>query len=86
MMPDQSPLSEADPKSLDDLYTADPLTLTDNDVDKLVDDLREKKALWENEDATAQSQGRARRPKEYKAAPPKGQLDLNSLGLGKSKE
>jgi len=85
-MAEESPLSEADPKSLDDLYVADPLALTDNDVDKIVDDLRQKKALWESEDAAAQSQGRARHPKEYKAPPPKGQLNLGSLGLGKSKE
>ncbi len=85
-MSDQSPLSEADPRSLDDLYAADPLSLTDNDVDKIVADLREKRALWESEDAAAQSQGRARRPKEYKSAPPKGQLNLKDLGIGKVKE
>ena len=83
---DENPLSEADPRSLDDLYAADPLTLTDNDVDKIVADFRKKRALWESEDAAAQSQGRARRPKEYKAAPPKGQLSLENLGIGKVKE
>lgn len=82
MQPD-SPLGEADPHSLDNLYAGDPLSLTDADVDKIVDDLRKKKALWEIEDAAAQSQGRARRPKAYKSAPPKGQLDLSDLGLGK---
>lgn len=81
-MPD-SPLSEADPRSLDDLYAADPLSLTDDDVDKIVSDLRQKRALWATEDAEAQSQGRARRPKAYKSAPPKGQMDLSDLGLGK---
>jgi len=85
-MPPENPLSEADPRSLDDLYAADPLSLTDNDVDKIVADLRQKRALWQREDAAAQAQGRARRPKEYKAAPPKGQLDLAGLGLGKKKE
>ena len=78
-----SPLSEADPRSLDDLFAADPLTLTDADVDKISADLRHKRALWEKEDKEAQQQGRARRPKAYKAAPPKGQLDLTSLGIGK---
>ncbi len=85
-MPEESPLSEADPKSLDDLYAADPLTLTDDDVDKIVADLRQKRALWASEDAAAQSQGRARRPKTYKSPPPKGQLSLGDLGIGKSKE
>ena len=86
MTENKSPLEEADPRSLDDLYAADPLSLTDDDVDKIVADLRQKRALWASEDAAAQSQGRARRPKEYKAAPPKGQLSLGGLGLGKIKE
>ncbi len=85
-MPEESPLSEADPKSLDDLYAADPLNLTDDDVDKIVADLRQKRALWASEDAAAQAQGRSRKPKVYKAAPPKGQLSLAGLGLGKVKE
>ncbi len=81
-----NPLGEADPRSLDDLYAADPLSLTDSDVDKIVADLRQKRDLWQTEDAAAQSQGRARKPKAYKSAPPKGQLNLASLGLGKVKE
>lgn len=80
-MPEESPLSEANPRSLDDLYSADPLSLTDDDVDKITNDLRQKRSLWEKEDAAAQAQGRARRPKEYKSAPPKGQLSLDALGI-----
>ena len=80
-MTKESPLSEANPKSLDDLYVADPLSLTDDDVDRIVSDLRQKKVLWEKEDAEAQSQGRKRRPKEYKSPPPKGQLSLDVLGI-----
>ena len=85
-MTQQSPLNEADPRSLDDLYAADPLSLTDDDVDKIVKDLREKRALWEKEDKEAQAQGRARRPKVYKSPPPKGQLSLDSLGIPEQKE
>ena len=85
-MSPESPLSEADPRSLDDLYAADPLSLIDDNVDKIVADFRQKRALWASEDAAAKSQGRARRPKEYKSAPPKGQLDLGGLGIGKNKE
>ena len=85
-MPEKSPLSKADPKYLDDLYTADPLTLTDDDVDKITADLRQKRSLWATEEAEAQSQGRRRKPKAYKAPPPKGQLKLDDLGIGKPKE
>lgn len=74
-------LNTTDPKSLDDLYNADPLSLTNEDVDRITADLREKRALWAKEDAGAKSQGRARRPKAYKAPVPKGQLSLDDLGL-----
>ena len=85
-MPEKSPLSEAEPKSLDDLYTADTLSLTDDDVDKITADLRQKRSLWATEEAEAQSQGRRRKPKAYKTPPPKGQLKLGDLGIGKLKE
>jgi len=85
-MSKESPLTEADPRSLDDLYAADPLGLTNDDVDKIVSDLRQKRALWENEDKEAQAQGRARRPKTYKEPPPKGQLSLDSLGIPEQKK
>ncbi len=85
-MQPENPLSEADPRSLDDLYSSDPLSLTDDDVDKIVADLRQKRALWATEDAAAQAQGRTRKPKAYKSAPPKGQLSLGDLGIIKPKE
>lgn len=77
----ESPLSEADPKSLDDLFNEDPLNLTNDDLDRLVLALRENRAQWEKEDKAAQSESRARRPTQYKAKVPKGTLKLGDLGL-----
>lgn len=77
----ETPLSEANPRSLDELYAADPLSLTNPDVDKIVGDLREKRALWLKEESEATAQGRKRRPKVYKEAPEKGTLSLGGLGL-----
>lgn len=82
-MPNESPLSEPDPRSLDDLFAADPLSLTDEDIDRIVDELRTKRALWEREDAEAKQQSRARRPTAYRDPPKKGTLTLKDLGIGK---
>lgn len=75
-----SVLKEADPKSLDDLYSDDPLNLTDNDLDRLVADWQAKRHLWEREEKASQSEGRTRK-KSYKEAPK--ELTLSLLGLGK---
>lgn len=79
----QTPLSEADPKSLDELFNEDPLNLTDSDVERLVAELRANRHLWKKEDAEAKSQDRARRPSKYKPKVEKGKLSLADLGLGK---
>ena len=76
----ESPLSEADPRSLNDLYNDDPLNLTDSDVDRITDDLIAKRALWIKEEAEAGAQGR-RTKKVYKEAPGKGQLSLAGLNI-----
>ena len=78
-----TPLSEAEPRSLDELYSADPLSLTDDDIDKMVADLREKRVLWAKEESESQAQGRARKPSVYKDAPKKGSISLDDLDLGK---
>ena len=78
-----SVLKEANPKSLDDIYNADPLGLTDDNLDELIDDWRNKRHLWEREEKAAQSEGRNRK-KSYREAPKPGQLSLGSLGLGKA--
>jgi len=79
----KTPLSEVEANSLDILFSADPLDLTDNDVDKLVDEYRATRALWQKEDSEAQAQGRPRKTKVYKEAPAAGKLNLGDLGMGK---
>ena len=76
-----SPLVEADPRSLDDLYSADPLSITKAEKDALIADLRKHRALFAKEDAEAGRQGRSRRPSTYRPAPAEGQLNLKDLGL-----
>jgi hypothetical protein len=76
-----SPLAEAEPRSLDELYAADPLSLTDSDVDKIVTDLCEKRDLWMKEEKEAGAQGRKRKTKVYKEAPKPGELSLGGLGI-----
>ena len=81
-----TPLTEAEPRSLDELYSADPLSLTDDDIDKMVADLREKRKLWAKEESASKTEGRARRPSAYKDAPETGKISLGDLGLLKKKE
>ncbi len=74
-----SPLKDVNPKSLDDLYDEDPLNLTDNDLMRLVKDLREKRALWAAEEKIAATKG-TRTKKVYKEVPKSG-ISLGDLGL-----
>lgn len=76
-------LAEADPRSINDLFNEDPLNLTDEDVDRLVAEFRKNRELWAKEEASAQAEGRKRRPKTYKPKVPVGQLSLDDIGLGK---
>ena len=48
----ESPLSEASPDSLEELFSRDPLDLTDRDLDRIVAELRAKRHLWTQEQAT----------------------------------
>lgn len=48
---ESNPLEEADPKSLDALFSADPLSLTDQDLDVMVAKLRAERAKWQAEAA-----------------------------------
>lgn len=62
---------EADPQSLADLFAADPENLTDNDVNRIVAEYREKRKLFLQEEQTKSLKGSTK--KGYKDAPP----DLN---------
>ena len=43
-----SPLSEADPKSLEEIFSLDPLKLSRSDRDVIVTELRRARAKWED--------------------------------------
>lgn len=66
-----TPLAEASPLSLQELFDKDPLSLSDDDIERIVTELRAARAKWE-----AAPKGRA--PKaEAKPLP----TDLADLGL-----
>jgi len=77
----ESPLAEADARSIDELFAADPLSLTNNDVNKITKELREKRHLWAQEEEESKTQGRRRRPSKYKEVPKDGKITLDLLGL-----
>ena len=76
-----TPLSEAEPRSLDELFSADPLSITNDELDIMVAEQREKRHLWAKEEAASQAEGRARRPSAYKDAPETGKIKLSDLDL-----
>lgn len=79
-----SPLAEASSTSLDELFSRNPLDLTDNDVEKIVREFRAKRALW----LDAEAKGAKRAPGAKAAAKAKLDTDgkstddlLKDLGL-----
>ena len=64
-----SPLAEAQPESLQELFDKDPLLLTDPDVERIVTELRKARDLW----AVAEKKGK-------KVAAPKN-ISLSDLDL-----
>lgn len=74
-----SPLNEATQQALEDLFFADPLSLTDEDYDTAVRAYREQRERLEA--AGSNRKGRAKAPKVEKAAD-KETIDLlKDLGL-----
>ena len=78
-MSEPSPLAEAAPESLDELFSRDPLKLQTQDLQKIIDVLRAARERWRGLEMT----GATRVPKAK--APPKTVLDpaatLKDLGL-----
>ena len=44
---DPNPLLEAEPTSLQDLFDKDPLSLTDDDIERVVKEQREQRGRWQ---------------------------------------
>lgn len=53
----ESPLAEANPQSLQELFDRDPLQLTDDDIEKIVCELRTQRDRWQQ----AEKKGKAKR-------------------------
>jgi len=76
-----TPLSEVDPRSIDEIFASDPLSITQVDLDAMVLYYRRNRAAWAKEESEAQAEGRRRRPKAYKETPESGKLKLSELKL-----
>lgn len=75
-MTDASPLAEVSETSLDDLFASDPLGLAEQDIDRIVEELRAKRALWRQEEAAG-----AKKSKAKALAGPKLDLKIEDLDL-----
>ena len=78
-----SPLAEVSPISLDDLFSRDPLELTDQDIGAIVKELRRQRVNWLQAEASGAKS--AKKPKaagKTQVAPGKSTEDLlKDLGL-----
>ncbi len=75
-MPDPqmgSPLVQAEPESIDELFSRDPLELTKEDLGKIVSILRAQRASWKLDQQPAKAGG--------KPKPPAGNITIESLKL-----
>ena len=77
----KSPLSEADPASLDELFARDPLELTNDDLDSIASDLRGHRGLWIVADDEAKNKKKGT-PRGPSTPVPEGGISLDDLDLG----
>lgn len=76
---EDSPLNEALPESLEELFSRDPLDLSDQDLDVMIAAYRAKRGVWLKAEVEAKAKPKGRGPKVQVVAPKN--LDLSSLGL-----
>ena len=76
-MTDPSPLSEASPKSLEELFSLDPLDLTRSDLETIVTELRKMREIWARSES-----GEGKRPRRSGANPRPLPASPEDLGLG----
>ena len=72
---EESPLAEALPTSLDELFSADPLSLSDYQVDVICAAFRKQRENFSIEDTSAKKEGRSVKPKVIT------KVDLNDLDI-----
>lgn len=74
-------------KTIDDLFNMDPEHLSDGDIDRIIHELRTRRAEWEREEAEKNAKGKSRTAPSAGAPQKKvGQkslkeIDLDELGL-----
>jgi len=74
---EKSPLTQVQPDSLSELFARDPLQLADQDILKIVLELRKQREAWR----TAEAAGAKSAPKNGpKSVAPPG-MDLKDIGL-----
>ncbi len=77
-----SPLSEAEPNSLDELFNRDPLELADQDIQRIVAVFRAQRKNFDLEEASAKKSGKKVNPSKLKkSAEEIAALDVDSLNL-----
>lgn len=74
-----SPLTEAEPDSLDELMARDPMQLTEQNINVVVTALRKQRISWESEEASAKSKGK--RPSAKAAREAAAKISLENLEL-----
>jgi hypothetical protein len=76
----ETPLTEASPESIDELFSRDPLDLNDQEIDKIVAQFQAKRVLWNNEETLAKKEGR--RPSyKKKGGVTKSKEEAKAIGL-----
>lgn len=79
-VPSKSPLAEADPESLRLLMSMDPLSMTNENLDQLVEIFRAQRGKWLVEDKIKQTKPKGTKSTVAKIAAPTD-LSLKDLGL-----
>jgi hypothetical protein len=69
----QSPLAEANPESLQEIFDKDPLKLTDDDIERVVAEERAMREKWK----ASERAGSTRKPPKQEVP----NLSLDDLGL-----
>lgn len=76
-----SPLAQANPNALAELFSRDPLNLSDRDIDAMVALLREQRHQWAEQEVVKQN--KEKKPRAKASATPSGDLSavLATLGI-----
>ncbi len=83
MTVENSPLQSSDPDAISALFRADPMDLTDADLDSLISELRRRRNAHLSEEAAKQAKGKSARAPSSPApsAPKAAALDVPTAEL-----